>query len=254
MTKAIGFLKGTALLCISLTFVVGLHEYVHLFWGQYFGARVASFSIGFGPEVIGYTAEDGVRWRISALPIGGYVSWVDEFQLRSLPTYQTLIILLSAPLANIFVVAIAFAIVQLKGNVSSGSPLSEKRGILYGFHWLAEEAYIVAKREEEIPRGFLTPIGFGKMILQIQKSYGLKGFLYGTLLLSGPIGVFNLLPIPPLDGGQAVLFTLHSFMSWENVLFTHKLIAGTMFFGGLVMMLWSFASLYLFKRKMKTKK
>ncbi len=56
-----------------LTVVVFVHEFGHFFVARWNGVKVEVFSIGFGPEVFGWDDRHGTRWRISALPLGGYV-------------------------------------------------------------------------------------------------------------------------------------------------------------------------------------
>ncbi|NQW09679.1 MAG: RIP metalloprotease RseP [Alphaproteobacteria bacterium] len=56
-----------------LTVLVFVHEMGHFWVARRAGVRVDVFSIGFGPEVFGWTAASGTRWKISAVPLGGYV-------------------------------------------------------------------------------------------------------------------------------------------------------------------------------------
>jgi regulator of sigma E protease len=58
---------------VILTIVVFIHEAGHFLVARYNGVKVEVFSIGFGPEIWGYTAKSGTRWRVSLLPLGGYV-------------------------------------------------------------------------------------------------------------------------------------------------------------------------------------
>ena len=58
---------------LILTVVVFVHEAGHYLVARWNGVRVEVFSIGFGPEIWGWTDKSGTRWRISALPLGGYV-------------------------------------------------------------------------------------------------------------------------------------------------------------------------------------
>ena len=66
---------GTYLLpfLIILSVVVFVHELGHYLVARWAGVRVDVFSIGFGPELFGFTARSGTRWKFSALPLGGYV-------------------------------------------------------------------------------------------------------------------------------------------------------------------------------------
>lgn len=61
-----------------LTVLVFVHELGHYLAARRCGVRVEVFSIGFGPEIYGYTAKSGTRWKFSAIPFGGYVKMFGE--------------------------------------------------------------------------------------------------------------------------------------------------------------------------------
>ena len=56
-----------------LSIVVFFHELGHFLVARWCGVRVLTFSIGFGPELVGFNDRHGTRWKISAIPLGGYV-------------------------------------------------------------------------------------------------------------------------------------------------------------------------------------
>jgi regulator of sigma E protease len=58
---------------VILTVLVFVHELGHFWIARRAGVRVQTFSIGFGPELFGWTDRSNTRWKISALPLGGYV-------------------------------------------------------------------------------------------------------------------------------------------------------------------------------------
>src|SRR5258708_31452009 len=58
---------------VILTLLVFVHELGHYLIARRNGVRVDVFSIGFGPELFGWTAKSGTRWKFSAIPLGGYV-------------------------------------------------------------------------------------------------------------------------------------------------------------------------------------
>jgi regulator of sigma E protease len=58
---------------ILLTVVVFIHELGHFSVARLCGVRVEVFSLGFGSELFGFTDRHGTRWKVSALPLGGYV-------------------------------------------------------------------------------------------------------------------------------------------------------------------------------------
>ena len=56
-----------------LTIVVFFHEFGHFLVARWCGVKVIVFSLGFGPEIVGFDDRHGTRWKLSAIPLGGYV-------------------------------------------------------------------------------------------------------------------------------------------------------------------------------------
>ena len=63
---------------VVLTILVFVHEMGHYWIARRNGVRVETFSIGFGPELYGWTDKHDTRWKISAVPLGGYVKMFGE--------------------------------------------------------------------------------------------------------------------------------------------------------------------------------
>jgi regulator of sigma E protease len=63
---------------VVLTVLVFVHELGHYLIARRNGVRIEVFSIGFGPELLGWNDRAGTRWKISALPLGGYVKMFGE--------------------------------------------------------------------------------------------------------------------------------------------------------------------------------
>ncbi|MBX3582636.1 MAG: RIP metalloprotease RseP [Rhizobiaceae bacterium] len=68
-----------------LTVVVFVHEMGHYLVGRWCGIGVTAFSIGFGPELLGFNDRRGTRWKLSAIPLGGYVKFVGDINATSTP-------------------------------------------------------------------------------------------------------------------------------------------------------------------------
>ncbi|HEC90459.1 MAG TPA: RIP metalloprotease RseP [Alphaproteobacteria bacterium] len=66
-----------------LTVLVYVHEMGHYLIARHNGVRVEAFSIGFGPEIYGWTNKAGTRWKIGAVPLGGYVKMFGESEIES---------------------------------------------------------------------------------------------------------------------------------------------------------------------------
>lgn len=65
--------------------VVFFHELGHFLVARWCGVRVLVFSIGFGPELFGFNDRRGTRWKISAVPLGGYVKFLGDENAASVP-------------------------------------------------------------------------------------------------------------------------------------------------------------------------
>ncbi|MPR06014.1 RIP metalloprotease RseP [Microvirga tunisiensis] len=75
---------------VVLTVVVFIHEFGHFWVGRLCGVGVTAFSVGFGRELIGWTDRKGTRWKISAIPLGGYVKFVGDLNAASVPDHDQL--------------------------------------------------------------------------------------------------------------------------------------------------------------------
>ena len=115
-----------AFLC-ALGPLVFFHELGHYLVARWFKVPAEVFSIGFGPEIIGWTYPQGTRWKIAWLPLGGYVKFVGDmnpasaqsaeevppelrdraFQFK--PVWQRFLIVLAGPLANFLLAILIFA-------------------------------------------------------------------------------------------------------------------------------------------------
>ena len=68
-----------------LTIVVFFHELGHFLVARWAGVKVLTFSLGFGPELAGFNDRHGTRWKISAIPLGGYVKFFGDDSEASTP-------------------------------------------------------------------------------------------------------------------------------------------------------------------------
>lgn len=73
-----------------LTLVVFFHELGHFIVARWCGVRVLVFSIGFGPELLGFNDRRGTRWKICAIPLGGYVKFFGDDNAASVPDQAAL--------------------------------------------------------------------------------------------------------------------------------------------------------------------
>src|SRR5215211_1649543 len=73
-----------------LTVVVFFHELGHFLVARWCGVRVLVFSLGFGPEIVGFNDRHGTRWKLAAVPLGGYVKFFGDENAASVPDQDTI--------------------------------------------------------------------------------------------------------------------------------------------------------------------
>ncbi|MFZ1682000.1 MAG: RIP metalloprotease RseP [Rhizobiaceae bacterium] len=160
---AAGPLAGTLLAFVFvLVVVVFVHEMGHFLVGRWCGIGVKTFSIGFGPELLAWNDRKGTRWRIAAIPLGGYVRFVgdggaasepDAAEVEKLteeekriafptqPVWKRAATVFAGPMANFILAVAVFAVMfmiygkfesePVVAKVMPGSP-AEAAGLLPG--------------------------------------------------------------------------------------------------------------------------
>lgn len=129
-----------------LSILVFVHEWGHFIVARLNGVRVDVFSVGFGPEIWGRTDKKGTRWKISYVPLGGYVKFFGDASAASTPEdslesmseqdrkesfhhkrlSQRAAIVFAGPLANfIFAILILATFFYLYGQVNTPAVVSE---------------------------------------------------------------------------------------------------------------------------------
>ena len=58
--------------------IVFVHEFGHYIVAKWAGVKIDTFSLGFGKEIVGWNDKSGTRWKISNLPLGGYVKFAGD--------------------------------------------------------------------------------------------------------------------------------------------------------------------------------
>jgi regulator of sigma E protease len=104
--------------------LVTLHELGHYLVGRWFGVQAEAFSVGFGKEIAGFTDRRGTRWKLSMLPLGGYVQFKGDMNPASVPDpdapkepgsfqhaalWKRALIVAAGPVTNLLVAVAIFA-------------------------------------------------------------------------------------------------------------------------------------------------
>ena len=130
---------------VLLTVLVFVHEYGHYIVARWCGVRVEVFSIGFGPELIGRNDKHGTRWKISAIPLGGYVKMFGQganllegeagkamsaedrkvaFDYKSV--WRRMAIVAAGPIANYLFAALVFSMIFMVHGKDVAAPIVGK--------------------------------------------------------------------------------------------------------------------------------
>ncbi|WEK05923.1 MAG: RIP metalloprotease RseP [Candidatus Devosia phytovorans] len=161
-----------------LTVIVFVHEMGHYLVARWNGIAIQAFSIGFGRELVGWTDRHGTRWKISAVPLGGYVRFLGDMNEASVPdpealekidpalrpklfanknVWQRISVVVAGPLANVlltFVILYAllmgygrYTIPPIVGDVIVGS-VAEAAGLQSGDVITSVDGYVVRGFED----------------------------------------------------------------------------------------------------------
>lgn len=156
---------GLLLTIVGFALVLGplvfIHELGHYLVGRWCGVKAESFSIGFGKELFGWTDRRGTRWKLSLLPLGGYVQFAGDMNPASQPSpewlslpaaernrtfqakplWQRALIVLAGPVTNLLLAVLILAgfalaygkavIPPVIGMIEAGS-VAEKAGLKLG--------------------------------------------------------------------------------------------------------------------------
>ena len=210
---------------LAFVFVLGVlifvHELGHFLMARRIGVRVHTFSLGFGPKLVGFRRGD-TEYRISAVPLGGYVKMAgenpddartgasDEFLSKS--KWQRFQVLVMGPVMNLVLAVLVMAVVLYQGapvpafleqpavigSVSETSPM-KAAGIQPGDRIIAVDGDAVPTWED-----FLNAIG-GKSKQRVSLRVDRAGTMLDVALVPAGIGRYDIVNLDSL----AVLPVMH---------------------------------------------
>ena len=190
---------------IILGFLVLIHEAGHFLVARLCKIKVNEFAIGFGPLIWSKETEK-TKYSLRLIPLGGYVNMLGEeerseeegsFSEASIP--KRIAIVAAGGLVNIIFAILLYIILVaiVTGNIGTA---------------VTSAGTFIMSRVESIKFLFtggvtvdnlMGPIGISEVVAQTS---GLIDFLYIMALVSMSLGVTNLLPFPPLDGGKILIY------------------------------------------------
>jgi len=192
-----------------LGFLVLIHEGGHFLVARLCKVKVNEFAIGFGPTIWKRQGKE-TKYAIRLIPLGGFVSMEGEeehseeegsFSKASIP--KRIAIVLAGGIVNIIfgtVIYWIWASVVL-GNIGLGFKS------LINFLLSMIESLKMLFTGKIFADQLMGPIGISTVIAG---TTGVQDFIYFLSLISVSLGVTNLLPVPPLDGGKVVILIIEA--------------------------------------------
>jgi regulator of sigma E protease len=221
------------LIVLLLGLLILIHELGHFLAAKWMGIPVERFSVGFGPKVWGFRREP-TEYRVSAIPLGGYVlpAVRDEREFFRIPLAKRLVFSLGGPAANL-----ALPVVLFMGlNVAAGDV--SFYGIFVGP--VVQTFELLCRIVAALPQLFVRPEGLSGVIgiVAMGGEYvasDLTKAVQFTIVLSLNFAVFNLLPIPVLDGGKILLYLIETVYPKAVRLYVPLTIIGVVLVLGLIL-------------------
>lgn len=200
----IGFLK----IAFLLGFLILIHELGHFLVAKLFNVKIKQFAIGFGPTIWKKQGKE-TSYELKAIPLGGFVNMLgeeepveDERAYNKKSILQRMSILVAGGAVNIIFGLIVCAIIAT-------SILGIKNGIAFTGEFLrASIDGIIQLFTGRVQADQLVGIvGISDMVVSTN---GLQEFAYMLAIISVSLGITNLLPFPPLDGGKIFLLIIEA--------------------------------------------
>jgi regulator of sigma E protease len=190
---------------LGLSLIIVVHESGHFLMCKLFGVKTPVFSVGFGPVLASYTI-GGTAFQLAALPLGGYVA-IDPTSLATKTYLQKLIINVAGITFNIIFALLLLIYLMwltgkhnivLNGIFATYQLLTRMARAMFGM-WRTEQRAQV-----------MGPIGIISSTTQEQGTNPRVFMIWWLALINLNVALFNLLPIPMLDGGHIAMDTIEA--------------------------------------------
>ncbi len=194
---------------IILGFLVLIHETGHFIVARLCKVKVNEFAIGFGP-VIWQKETTRTKYALRLIPLGGFVSMLGEeersdeegsFSKASIP--KRIAIVAAGGVVNIIFAIILYIILATIITGNFGIAISGAGNFIMA---MVESIKMIFTGGVTV-NDLMGPIGISEVVAQTSTTID---FFYIMALISMSLGVTNLLPFPPLDGGKILIYIIEA--------------------------------------------
>ncbi|HEY6532278.1 MAG TPA: site-2 protease family protein [Acidimicrobiales bacterium] len=221
-----------ALVVIGVLSSVAAHEAGHLFAARAVGVGAREYFVGFGPRLWS-THRNEVEYGVKAIPLGGYVKLVDEDDAAP---WRKAVIAIAGPAVNLLLALLLLIGVALAGTLPTTTGTTgdvgavERTTIAVDRFWDATTASVepivrlpsiivsmggAAVKGDDVPADserLVSPVGIGRLA-DDASSAGWPAAVILIAVINLALGLFNLVPLPPLDGGRIAAAGMESIAS-----------------------------------------
>ena len=199
---------GIIKIAFLLGFLIFIHELGHFLVAKLFKVKIKQFAIGFGPTIWKKQGKE-TSYELKLIPMGGFVNMLGEeepvederaYNKKSIP--QKIAILLAGGTVNIIFGLLVCIII-------ASSMLGLKNGIRFTGEFLGAtfqgigELFTGRIKADQL----VGVVGISDMVVETND---LRDFIYLMAVISVSLGITNLLPFPPLDGGKIFLLLIEA--------------------------------------------
>lgn len=204
----LSFLLNAIKIIFLLGFLVLIHEGGHFIVAKLCKVKVNEFAIGFGPTILSKTKGD-TKYAIHLIPLGGFVSMEGEEERSDVEgSFSN-----ASVLKRIAIVFAGGAVNVIFGLLVYFILISSLTDLHYGFINTGNFIVAIFNSLKEIFTGNINVnqmagiVGISDIVI---KTSGIYEYIYMLAIISLSLGITNLLPFPPLDGGKILIYVIEA--------------------------------------------
>ena len=202
----LGVIIGALKIIILLGFLILIHEGGHFAVAKLCKVQVNEFSIGFGPVLLEKQGKK-TKYQLRLIPLGGFVNMEGEEEpsekegsFSKASVMKRIWIVLAGGLVNILFGLIVYLVLVMQ-IVDFRSALLNTGYFILSIVDNLKTLFTGGVSTEDL----MGVVGISEVVV---KTTTFQNYIYIMALISLSLGVTNLLPFPPLDGGKIVLLII----------------------------------------------